>query len=59
MDKASAQMVAKRLSADDKENVYIASRILQYTQKVKEVLPEKAYRGNEVIGNTRKVLKKR
>ena len=59
MDKASAQMVAKRLSADDKENVYIASRILQYTQKVKEVLPEKAYRCNEVIGNTRKVLKKR
>ena len=58
MDKASAQMVAKRLSAEDPDNIYTASCVREYDQHVEEVLPMKAYKANKVIGDIRKVLKK-
>lgn len=57
MDKASAQMVAKRLSAEDAENIYTASCVREYMQTVTEVLPMKAFKANRTIGTIRKVLK--
>ena len=59
IDKASAQMIAKRLSAEDAENIYTASCVREYTQKVMEVLPMKAYKANKTIGTIRKVFKKK
>lgn len=58
MDKASAQMVARRLSAEDPENLYTASCVREYDQHVVEVLPMKAYKKDTLISNVRKVLKK-
>ena len=56
MDKASAMMVAKRLSADDKENIYTASLIREVTEKRTEVVPFKAYMSNETVGKITKLL---
>ena len=58
MDKASAQMVAKRMSEEDPENIYTASCVREYTQKVTEVLPSKAFKANKTVGTIRKVFKK-
>ena len=58
LDKASAQMIAKRLSAEDPENIYTASCVREYTQRVTEVLPNKAFKGNKTVGTIRKVFKK-
>lgn len=50
MDKASAMMVAKRLSSEDTENIYTASIVADFVEKVTKVTPYKAYKANEVIG---------
>ena len=57
MDKASAMMVAKRLSADDAENIYTASMVQDLTERKTIVTPYKAYRGNETIGRLTKQTK--
>lgn len=58
LDKASAQMIAKRMSAEDTENIYTASCVREYTQKVTEVLPSKAFKANKTVGTIRKVFRK-
>lgn len=50
MDKASAMMVAKRLSAEDPTNIYTASMVREYTMDKMDVTPYKAYRNNETVG---------
>lgn len=55
MDKASAIMVAKRLSADDTENIYTASIVRDYMEKKTDVVPFKAYMNNSTVG---KIVKK-
>lgn len=57
MDKASAQMVAKRLSAEDPENIYTASMLQTISEKRVEIAPVKAYKANKVVGSVRKVFK--
>ena len=57
MDKASAMMVAKRLSSDDSENLYVPCQIQEVTKKETIVTPIKAYRKNETIGKITKTLK--
>lgn len=59
MDKASAQMVAKRLSAEDPENIYTASMIQTFTERRTEIAPIKAYVNNKVAGSVRKVFRKK
>lgn len=54
MDKASAMMVAKRLSKDDTDNIYTASMVQEVTLKQTIVTPYKAYKGNETIGRLTK-----
>lgn len=54
MDKASAMMVAKRLSSEDTENIYTASIIHEYVEKVVDVTPFKAYMHNETVGKITK-----
>ena len=49
MDKASALMVAKRLSADDKENIYTASMVREQMVRSTVVTPFKAFMANETI----------
>lgn len=50
MDKASALMTAKRLSADDTNSIYTAAMIREVTEKRTEVVPFKAFRNNETVG---------
>lgn len=50
MDKASAMMVAKRLSAENPDCIYSASIIRDVVEKRTEVLPFKAFRNNETVG---------
>lgn len=57
MDKASAMMVAKRMSADDSENIYTASMVRDYTERKTDITPFKAYKGNETIGRLTKTQK--
>lgn len=51
MDKASALMVAKRMSADDKDNIYTASMVREQMVRQTVVTPFKAFRANETIGH--------
>ena len=57
MDKASAMMVAKRLSSEDAKNIYTASMVHEYIEKKMDVTPYKAYKGNETIGRITKMQK--
>ena len=57
MDKASAMMVAKRLSADDPANVYTASVVQERVKKETVITPYKAYKFNETVGRLMKVQK--
>jgi hypothetical protein len=50
MDKASALMVAKRLSDENKDNIYSASIIRDLVEKRTEVMPFKAFKANETVG---------
>ena len=54
MDKASALMVAKRLSAEDQENVYTASMVRDFAESKTEVTPFKAFKGNQTVGRLTK-----
>lgn len=57
MDRASAMMVAKRLSAQDDENIYTASNVIEIVEKRIEVTPYKAFAKNAAIGSVKKILK--
>jgi len=57
MDKASALMSAKRLSADDEDNLYTASQILDITKREKVITPVKVFKSNETIGKISKKIK--
>lgn len=57
MDKASAKMVAKRLSNEDPENLYIASQVQDVTKKETIITPFIVFRNNESVGETRNYLK--
>lgn len=57
MDKASAMMVAKRLSQEDAENIYTASVVRTYMERKTEVTPFKAYKDNETVGRLMKQFK--
>lgn len=57
MDKASAMMVAKRLSQEDAENIYTASVVRTYMERKAEVTPFKAYKANETVGRLMKQFK--
>ena len=57
MDKASAMMVAKRLSSEDSENIYTASRVREYMERKTDIVPFKAYKANETVGHLMKQFK--
>ena len=57
MDKASAMMVAKRLSQEDEDNIYTASVVRTYMERKTEVTPFKAYKANETVGRLMKQFK--
>ena len=50
MDKASAMMVAKRLSEENPENIYSTAIIRDVVEKKTEVIPFKAFRNNQTVG---------
>ena len=50
MDKASAMMVAKRLSSENPDCIYSASIIRDVVEKRIEVVPFKAYMANKTVG---------
>lgn len=50
MDKTSAMMIAKRLSDEDRKNVYTASQVLDVTKEETIVTPTKAFQANNTIG---------
>lgn len=54
MDKASALMIAKRLSDEDKDNIYTASVINEQMVRQTVVTPFKAFKANETIGHITK-----
>ena len=55
MDKASAMMVAKRMSVDDPDNIYTASMVRDYVERKTEITPFKAYKANETVGSLTKM----
>lgn len=55
MDKASAMMVAKRMSDDDKECIYTASVVKEVVERKTIVTPYKAYKANETVGRLTKM----
>ena len=57
MDKASAMMVAKRLSTDDPKNIYTASVVQEIMEHKVQVVPYKAYKENKVVGKLVKQFK--
>lgn len=57
MDKASAMMVAKRLSSEDTQNIYTASVVREFVEKKIEITPFKAYKANETVGRLTKMTK--
>lgn len=58
LDKAYAQMVAKRYSANDPDGIYTASMLVTKEQRTTEVVPLKAYENGELVGSYKKVFKK-
>lgn len=59
MDKASAQMSAKRLSAEDTKNIYTASILHTVEVRRTDALPMKAYRGGDIVGKVGKEFKEK
>lgn len=57
MDKASAMMVAKRLSAEDTDNVYTAGMVQDIVKKETVVVPVKCFMANETVGSITKSFK--
>lgn len=58
MDKASALMVAKKLSNENKEYIYTAACVYDIVEKRTEVTPYKSFVNNNTIGTIKKVLRK-
>lgn len=58
IDKASAQMSAKRLSADDPDNIYTATILCTTDERRTDAIPMKAYIGGECIGKIGKEFRK-
>lgn len=54
VDKASAMMAAKRLSDNDKDNIYTVAIIRDVVEKYTEITPYKVYRNNQTIGKITK-----
>lgn len=54
MDKASALMAAKRLSADDTKNIYTASILRKAVERKETIIPFKAFKANQTIGKIKK-----
>lgn len=50
MDKASALMTAKRMSADEPNDIFTAAIIRDITERRTDVIPFKAFRNNETVG---------
>lgn len=50
MDKGSAMMVAKRLSNENKDNIYTAAIIRDVKETRTEIMPYKSYMANKTIG---------
>lgn len=59
MDKASAMMSAKRLSANDKDNIYTAAIVRDIVEKRTDIIPFKIFKNNETIGKIINNVKKR
>lgn len=57
LDKASALMIAKRLSDEDPSNMYTAALVRDVTEKYTEVTPFKAFKANNTVGKIIKTLK--
>ena len=57
MAKADAQMSAKRLSAEDKGNIYTATILQEITERRVDALPMKAYMNGDVVGRIGKEFK--
>lgn len=58
MDKASAMMSAKRMSANNPENIYLASLMKKVVEKRTDITPYKAYKAGVTVGDIKKVRKK-
>lgn len=58
MDKASALMVAKRLSDGDSESVYIVNQVMDLKKTETVVIPFRAFKDNKTVGRADRVLKK-
>ena len=59
MDKASALMIAKKMSREDTENMYIASTVRDIEEKRVVVIPFRAFNNGGVIGDVVKTIKKK
>jgi hypothetical protein len=59
LDRGLAQMIAKRMSAEDADRVYTATKIETITERRIEACPIKAYIGGQTVGDVRKVFKKK
>jgi len=58
LDKGTALMIAKRLSDNDEICIYTASIVAEITEKRTEVIPFKAFKENNTIGNSKKIMKR-
>lgn len=58
MDRSSAQMSAKRMSANEPGRLYTASKLENVVEKRLEVVPYKAYLNGDMIGDVKNVIKK-
>lgn len=59
MSKADANMVAKRMSAEDADNYYTASVIKTSVQRITETTPMRIYLNNENVGDVKQFFKKK
>lgn len=57
MDKASAMMVAKRMSDNDKESIYTANMVFDIKESRTEITPYKSYKANKTIGTIKKEIR--
>lgn len=57
VDKAYAQMVAKRMSANDPDAVYTATKVVEKTERRTIAIPLKVFIGGEMAGSYREIIK--
>lgn len=58
MDKASALMSAKRMSANDEKNIYTAAHVNDLVEQRSDITPFKAFQANKTVGKISKTLKR-